>query len=317
VERLNGTGEERVPRKPKKSVLKYFEPVDMKNLLKDDFSAMDIGESFGYFARMPKKEKNFLNMYSLDALQEIMRKVGLYEHLGSKGFKKILLHIDMDSESIHYLKVYDTEKSPDNLLIDLRVSESRFIPDRKFFEHTSGVITYDMVMIEWLSLQNPRAAFSKDRPQLPGQDKPGLGGLGFLMKMMYAVAEGVVKDGFLDVPDHMHGAVMYSRTFKFFNPSHEAILRAILRDLRNYSLYDLSWGMITGSIIDKSTGEPQVYDPSEQLFPVSRRIMDYFESKWYVKKFKKVYGEKKYIFDYAKMVETREAILKEKDPADL
>ncbi len=289
----------------------------MKNLLKEDFSAMDIGESFGYLARLPKKEKLFLSMYAAEDLLSIMKKVGLYDHLRAKGFQDIKLEIDMDSESINYLKIYCDEKLPENQLLDLRLSESRYVPDKKFFEDKSSIVTYDMVMIEWLSLQNPRGTFSSERPQLPGQDKPGLGGLSYLMQMMYIVAEGVVKDGFLDVPDHMHGAVMYSRNFKFFNPAHEAILRAVLRDLKGYSLADLSWGMLTGTIIDKNTGQAQVYDPSEQIFPVSRRIKEYFNSKRYLRRFKEVYKTKKYVFDYDQMLVLREKLLREKDPADL
>src|SRR5260370_19674664 len=33
----------------------------------------------------------------------------------------------------------------------------------------------DMLYVHWLALRNPRASFSEDRPQLPGQDVPGLG----------------------------------------------------------------------------------------------------------------------------------------------
>ena len=101
---------------------------------------------------------------------------------------------------------------------------------------------------------------------LTRQTKPGLGCLRYLMKMMYLVAEGVIKDGFMDVPDHMHGAVMYSRNFKLFNPAHEGVLRAILRDAKGHSLGDISWGMITGSIIDTGTGQPQVTIPPSRYF---------------------------------------------------
>jgi hypothetical protein len=280
-------------------------------------TSMDIDESFGYFARMPRKECLFLNMYNEAKLLEIMNRSGLVAHLKTRGFDDLLIDIDQDETLIHYLRVYCEEKIPEKLLIDVRLSDSRFAPDKSFFDEGQNLVTLDMIVIEWLSIQNPKATFSDDRPQLPGQSKPGLGCLKYLMQMMYVVAEGVIKDGFMDVPDHMHGAVMYSRNFKFFNPAHEGVLRAILRDAKGYSLGDISWGMITGTIIDVKTGQPQVYDPSEQIYPVSRRLKKYFASKRYMQRFNEVYKKKKYFFDYEKMVRMREEIMKTKKTEDL
>ncbi|HSV97059.1 MAG TPA: hypothetical protein VLM75_09010 [Spirochaetota bacterium] len=278
---------------------------------------MDIDESFGYFARKPRKERLFLNMYNEAQLLDIMKGVGLVAHLKTRGFNELVIDINQDETLIHYLRVYFERKAAENLLIDVRLSDSRFVPDKSFFDEGQSLATLDMIVIEWLSIQDPRAVFSGDRPQLPGQSKPGLGCLQYLMKMMYIVAEGVIKDGFMDVPDHMHGAVMYSKKFKFFNPAHEGILRAILRDAKGHSLRDISWGMLTGTIIDTRTGQPQVYDPSEQIYPVSKRIIKYFVSKRYVKRFNEVYTKKKYSFDYEKMVRLREEIIKTKKTEEL
>ncbi len=302
---------------PKKALLKYFQPIDIRDVLRDDMTSMDIDESFGYFARMPRKERLFLNTYNETKLLDIMKETGLVAHLKSRGFNDLIIDVDQDETLIHYLRVYYNEKAAENLLIDVRLSDSRFVPDKSFFEEGQNLVTLDMIVIEWLSIQDPRAKFSTDRPQLPGQSKPGLGCLQYLMKMMYVVAEGVIKDGFMDVPDHMHGAVMYSKNFKFFNPAHEGVLRAILRDAKGYSLADISWGMITGTILDVKTGQPQVYDPSEQIYPVSKRLKKYFSSKRYEKRFNEVYKKKKYSFDYEKMVRLREEIIKTKRTEDL
>ncbi len=302
---------------PKKAVLKYFEPVEIGNIFRDDLSDANLGINTGFFSRTAANGRCFLNTYSPRDMLAIVERVGLSDHLKARGFEMPIVDLDVNEEQIHHFRLYNGKKSPESLLIDLRLSESRFIPDSRFFESGNELSTLDMVVIEWLSMQNPRCGFSDNRPQLPGQMKPGLGALQYLMKMMYIVAEGVTKDGFLDVPDHMHGAVMYSKNFKFFDPAHEAVLRAILRDLKRYSLPDLSWGMITNTVIDKSTRKPQVYDPSEQIFPVSKRLHDYFKSKLYTKRFKEVYKKKEYALDYEKMVAIRREMLLKKNPADL
>ncbi len=305
-------------RKPKKkSILKYFKPIDSGNTLSQNFGSLDLEGSFGHFALSSQNKELFLNRLHVDTLYTMIERVGLIGHLTTLGYTDIKVEIDKDDAQIHYLKIYYDEIAPQHLLIDLRVSESRFMPQKRFCEEYDAPQALDMVVIEWLSAQNPKGSFSPDKPQLPGQSRPGLGSLNYMMELMYIVGEQVVKDGFMDVPDHFHGAVMYSRKFKFFNPSHEAILRAILRDINGYSLSDMSWGMITGTIIDKNTNTPQIYDPSEQVFPVSKRLKAYFESKKYKEKCKKIYESKHYYFNYQKMCQIRKKMLHENKTDEL
>ena len=276
-----------------------------------------IDEGLGYFAFSPQKKTLFLNRLSTNEIMDIASKVGLTDHLASRGFPELHVEIERDETMIHYLKIYDREISPVNLLIDLRLSESRFIPDEKLFISKQGASTLDMIVIEWLSAENPKNRFDPAKPLLPGQKKPGLGCLNFLMEMMYIVGKTVIKDGFMDIPDHMHGAIMYARKFQFFDPVQEAILRAIMRDMGGYSLQDITWGMITGTILDKSTGLPQVYQPAEQIYTLSNRLKKYFNSSTYKDRFKEVYKKKHYIFEFEKMIEKRNDILKKKDLADI
>lgn len=298
----------------KQSVLKYFEPVEMDNLISESLfdSEQDLDNSFGQSALGKKSNALLFNRFSPDDFLQMMKKVGLVEHLTSLGFKNLQLEIHRDDAQINYLKVYNQFIDPGQLLIDLRVSESKFVPDQRFFEEGTAAVILDMVIIEWLSAQHPSQSFDPDKPQLPGQTNPGLGCLGHMTDLMYLVGTKLLIDGFIDVPDHFHGAVMYSRKLKFFNPAHEAILRAILRDLKQYSLYDLSWAMITKTIIDRSTGQPQLYDPSEQIFPVSKYMTSYFSTKKYQHKFNRVYQSKKYDLDYDTMVKRRKELLLQK-----
>jgi hypothetical protein len=281
-----------------------------------DFGGLDFSDNLGNMAGR-KKETLFLRRFTPDDLREIMDEVGMIQHLKKKGFDDLLITISIDETAINYMKVYDKELNPDSLLMDLRLSESKFVPDKRFFDNADDVVTYDMIVIEWLSAQNPRVNFSNDKPQLPGQDKPGLGILNFCFEMMFNVAKEIKKDGFLDVPDHMHGSIMYSKKFSFFDPVQQAILKAVLRDLKEYSLSDISWGMITETIIDKYKKTPQKYDPAEQIFYVSNRLKNYYKSKTYRALYNKYYRRKRYYFDYEEMVRKRDEILKKKDIVDL
>lgn len=289
---------------------KSFDPI------KIDFDQLDLGANLGNIQQI-QKGKYFLKRFTSDDLMRIMIDVGLVDHLSSMGFEDFKIDVDVDETYINYFKVYSGEKSFENLLLDLRVSESKFTPKQKLIEMGFESKTYDMIVIEWLSAQNPKNRFPDNKPQLPGQKKPGLGILKYCFDMMYIVAKEVIKDGFMDIPDHMHGAVMYSKKFKFFNPMHEAILQAILRDLKEYTMLDISWGMITGTIIEKYKKQPQVYDPSEQIYYVSERLKRHFNSRKYRSIFNNYYKKKRYQFNYEEMLAKKKEILKKMPIVDL
>jgi hypothetical protein len=288
--------------------------MDFSSSIEKEIGSIDFSSAIPDLSR--KKEKLFLRNFSTDDLYAIMERVNLVAHLKARGFDDLRLGIDVDDSCVHYLKIYHKNIDPDSILLDLRLSESRFVPDKKFFDDQAQHV-YDMIVIEWLSAQNPFHKFNGDKPQLPGQKRPGLGILNYCFEMMYIVAREVIRDGFLDIPDHMHGAIMYSRKFKFFDPTHEGILRAIMRDLSKYSLADISWGIITKTIIEEYKNQPQAYAPSEQVFYVSDRMRDYFHSKKYLSVYNKYYRRKHYRFEYEEMLKRRQVIMESKSIADL
>ncbi len=264
----------------------FLRPADYRGSIIRDLGQFDFSSALG---RDPhNKKKLFLRTFTADMILEIMTRIKLVSHLNSLGLDNLMVDIDVDDASINSMKLYYREMGPDNLLLDLRLSESKFVPDKKFFDN-GEYHAYDMVVIEWLSAQSPFATFSPNRPQLPGQKRPGLGILNYCFQMMYIVAREVIKDGFLDIPDHVHGAIMYSKKFMFFDPAHEGVIRALMRDLKGYSIADISWGVMT----------------------------HYFHSDRYRSIYKKYYRRKHFRFDYDLMVERRNAVLQTKEISDL
>lgn len=291
--------------------LKSFKKADVFN------SDVDLNSIDWTLQSITDSKKLFLGRFSENDMKNMIQSIGLLKHLESMGFSVIQIDIDRDENYINYFKLYWKDKTPENKLLDFRVSENTFIPHERFFEEGFEIETYNLILIEWLSAQNPLAVFDKNRPQLPGQSNPGLGILKYCFQLLYNVSSQVFKDGFLDIPNHMHCAIMYAQKFKFFDPVQEAILRAVMRDLKNYSLADISWGVITETIIDLHKNKPAVYDPVEQVHYVSNRMRNYFESKKYVTTFNKYYHKKRYCFNYEEMVRKREEILLTRKIEDL
>lgn len=291
-----------------------------KRLFRSMFSSFDMERETPLFDNDPLIGKDdshslFLNRYSEDEMRGILSRVGLLRHLENMGFDNLILDIFCDESLIHYLRIFSQKKDPKRLLVDLRLSENRFVPSELKVPVKNAA--FDIFFVEWLQSQNPlKKEFTADRPQLPGQQRPGLGCLKYVMAMMNEVSDEVIRDGFLDIPDHFHLGVMYTRSFRFFDPAKEGEMRALLRDLRDHSLSDITWGVMTGSVLEKKSGKPYEYVPSEEIFPLSTRMRSYFNNKTY-EKIMKDNLRKHYVLDIKKTAEGKTEILRKSKIVDL
>ncbi|MBP7738914.1 MAG: hypothetical protein KA369_23290 [Spirochaetes bacterium] len=243
----------------------------------------------------------FLNRYDDRELADIMERTGLMGHLRTTGFTKPLLLIDRDPNNIHYLKVYDAKAGPDRLLVDLRLSQILYTPGTKGARAVAPGGRFNVLAIEWISLQDPRRKFTADRPRLPGQDRPGLGAVRFLGPLVETIGRDLMADAALDVPEHFHAAVMYSRKFTYMDPAREGMMRGVLRDLGSHTLAELSWAFVDGAILDAVTGKPVPFEPSEQILPVTEGLIRHFASRDYRDRVEEEMKKKKYILDYGRM----------------
>jgi hypothetical protein len=238
----------------------------------NDIAQIDLGTYEQVSTSLQKKEY-FLNALTESQLWELIQKSGLLSSLNKKGFDDLSLNLYTDAGEIDHFALF----SNNTLIIDLRLSRKRYVWGLDCTEYA-----YDMIVIEWLSTRNPvLKKFPDERPQLPGQRFPALGSLKYLLKMMELFSKKMDCDGFLDLPDHLHLSLMYSRSFYFVSPANEGELRSLLSSLKNESLYDIAWASVTDSILLKDSNEVYVYKPSEQVYPVSKRLKDYFTSSEY------------------------------------
>ena len=169
--------------------------------------------------------------------------------------------------------------------------------------------------LEWISAEDPRASFSQKRPQLPGQNKPGLGVLPYIITFLVNLCKEITCDAILLVADYFHSAYMYSSFARFADPVREGRLHAVMRDLGSYGLNDISWGFITGSIKDRITGNSEYYEPAHQIIPVMDSVKTHFNTRKYVKRRNKVYEDNSFSLDIREMELRRKEILEKNSPA--
>ncbi len=248
-----------------------------KSDLFNDMERIDLG-SYEQMSSSLRSKDRFLGELTEKNLRSLMNRSGLTDKLEKRNITEFSLNIFSDESGIDHLGIFDEN---DEMIIDLRLSKKRFV----WGIDCDVCNTYDMIVIEWLSTRNPhQIEFSRERPQLPGQPYPGLGCLKNMLKMMYLFSKKIACDGFLDIPDHLHLSVMYSKSFYFVDPDTEGRLRSLLESLKHESLYTIAWAAVTNAILNKADNSVFVYRPSEQVFPVSRRLKAYFSSKEYNEK---------------------------------
>ena len=154
-----------------------------------------------------------------------------------------------------------------------------------------------MIMVDWLLLQNPCKKFSRERPALPEQNYPGLGLLNDLIPAVLEAARESGRAGVLDVPEHYHGALFYSRWFHFLEPEMEGKFLAMRRDLEGTPLHIVSRCIYLDSLKNLSSGRYEGWVPGEQILPVSEPMQQYFRHQQYAEIRDRALRENRYQLD--------------------
>jgi hypothetical protein len=149
----------------------------------------------------------------------------------------------------------------EEVLIELRAEVSR--------RAVSGM---EVIALEWLLLQNPRAEFSSKRPRLPGQKHPGLGLLRDIMGWLMVVCEQHDLDGVFFTTVHYHIAVQSRRLVKPVRAVDDARVKAFSRALAGLPLAEAATAVAEGRLVDRATGEPAEWRPVPSVVHVSPRL---------------------------------------------
>ncbi len=227
-----------------------------------------------------RSEGLFLGYYSKKGIQTALERYEITKELAEKGFKNLIFEIDTSDPYIHRLAIYDRQKIANRLLIEAVLRKKMIEIEMPFRTHLNGKV-FETLAIEWLCMQNPDQKFSKERPRLPGQQFPGLGMASRAVEILIITAWRLNLAGLLNTPDHFHNAYLYSRIFYYLDPVVQARFKALCRDLKQYSVHEISWAIEWGAVIDEKTGHPMEWIIGEQIVPLFKDLKKLFESKDY------------------------------------
>lgn len=204
----------------------------------------------------------FLNYFSAHGIELVLERLGILDQLRVRGFDHPTVVIESGHGVGQTLRVYG---GPDReeLLVELRVSrDQRRLPG------------LEVLVVEWLLLQNPRADFGPFRRPLPGQKHPGLGLLKEVLGSMVVVCEMLDLDGIYYVPSSFHVAAQSRRLVRFLEPEDEARFRVFAQGLEPLSLAAASRAVSSGQVVDGATGRTLEWQASPMVLPVSPRLKE-------------------------------------------
>jgi acetoin utilization deacetylase AcuC-like enzyme len=203
----------------------------------------------------------FLGYFSHHGVELLLERAGVLAQLRARGFRTLRVDLDTREGPGQTLRIV-SEDRPGELLVELRADRSR-----------SAVPGMEVISLEWLLLQNPRETFSERRPQLPGQQHPGLGLLRDFMGWLVVVCEAHGLDGVFFVAAHYHIVMQSRRLVRPLHAVDEARLRAITKALEGVPLSAGTFAAEEGLLVDARTGEPAGWEPVATVLPVSRRLL--------------------------------------------
>lgn len=224
----------------------------------------------------------FLDRFTPAEIVERMEASGFWAALLEKMGRPPCLalhHVDPDE---HRLMVFDDSKLEAARFVELRLSLVRMeVPTRHGM--LGSAEPFEMLAINWAMLQNPRASFSAERPQLPGQEFPGLGLGHKCQTFLLALAREMRRDGLINHPQYFHNALFYQNEYFFVDPERQGELLAMIRDLSKYSIAAASCAIEDGRLWDAVKKCRMEWKPDVLVCPIRRRLKKYFEAPAYAK----------------------------------
>lgn len=208
----------------------------------------------------PVTDQLFLDRYSRHAVELQLERLGIMGDLRARGFPEPVLSLDPTPNGAPVLRIW-SDSSRAALVLELKARRARGVmPDS------------ELILVEWLLLQQPQAAFTRGRPQLPGQRHPGLGMLRDVAAWLVVLCERLRLDGIAFVPSQYYMAAVGHRQLRFVDPEMQARFEAMREALGDLPLREANRAVNAGEIVDARTSEAVVWTPALMVLPVSKEL---------------------------------------------
>jgi acetoin utilization deacetylase AcuC-like enzyme len=211
------------------------------------FTAEDIEESL----RLRGRERYLLlGFYTAEGIEFALHHCGILAHLQRLGFGHFKVEVDEASPGDR-LRLFGDSDGVRHLLLECVLEKKK-------------IANNEVLYVHWLTLRNPKAAFSERRPQLPGQELPGLGLARESGEMLARVAREMGLVGVVFRPAWFHMAYSARNHFRYLDPERQGRFEAILRDLGAVPLREITLAFAQGRV--RLNGQPTTWEPDEMIY---------------------------------------------------
>jgi len=207
----------------------------------------DVDEALGM---RREREPRLLGFYSAEGLELALWTYGFLHHVRRLGYDRFEVALDRASAG-ERLRLTGEHSGERCLLLECVLE--RIILDR-----------VPMLYVNWLSLRDPRASFSAQRPQLPGQEVPGLGMARETGQMLARMARRLDLHGVAFRPAWFHVAYTARHHFRFLDPGIQGRFEALVRDLGHRPLIEVTTAVAQGRVL--CDGAPLAWEPGVMAY---------------------------------------------------
>jgi len=194
--------------------------------------AEDLDESLH---QRPHQHPKLLGVYSEQAIEYALSRFGLLSHLRRLGYEDLRIEVG-EANGADRFRLLGKSEGTEHLLMETVLEKQ-----------TIGTGTF--LFSNWFTLRHTRAQFSAHRPQLPGQDVPGLGLAREAGEVLAIIARQLNLDGLVFRPSWYHMAYAGRYRFRFINSQRQGRFEAMLRDFKDIPLRDVTLALGEGRVL--------------------------------------------------------------------
>ena len=195
-----------------------------------------------------------LGYYSAQGIEYALYRFGLLEQVRRLGYEDLRVVVDRVALGDR-MRLLGRADGQEHLLVEGVYARHRVQPPRGA---TSEVLPR-VLFVHWLTLRHPRGTWSAERPQLPGQDAPGLGMAREAGEMLARMAERLELAGVALRPAWYHVAFACRSRFRFVDPARQGRYEALLDALSTLPLLDATKAVAEGRVL--LDGQPYTWEP--------------------------------------------------------
>ena len=221
----------------------------------------------------------FLGRYSVNEVLAVLNKKGFLKEARKRFLWPLAYELDSSAYPLQRLQIFLREPEPENLIVDVKIKECDFAT-RETAVGLPKLPPQKALAFEWLTLQNPLAKRGEPFSPLPGQTRPGLSMRPKIMELFVYLGRVTRKDCLLAFPAYFHNGVLFSRYFHFWDPRKEAEVLTIRRTFSHMPFRQLAW-VVHLNCLRRADGSVYEWQAEEQLYPFTRPLKDYFDSRRY------------------------------------